>query len=130
MQNRPTPAELLDAVHGFLEREVLPIADAGGLRFRVLVAMNLLRIAERDGAHGRALMDAEWRRLNRLGEQALPAPPDDDALRRALLVRRAALVGQIRAGQCAPGLRDALEEALREQLRISNPRYLATFAPV
>lgn len=130
MQDRPTTAELLDAIHGFLEHEVLPAAEDGGLRFRVLVAMNLLRVASRDGTLGRTALEAEWRRQNRLAGRALPVPPDDEALRRALLVRRAALVGAIRAGAVIPGLHAALEEGLREQLRISNPRYLATFEPV
>lgn len=130
MQDRPTTAELLDAIHGFLEHEVLPASHDSGLRFRVLVAMNLLRVATRDGALGRALLEAEWRRQNRLSGRALPVPPDDEALRRALLARRAGWVAEIRAGTAIPGLHAALEEGLREQLRISNPRYLATFEPV
>jgi hypothetical protein len=132
MQDRPTTAELLDAVREFLAAEILPIAEpaAGGLAFRVRVAMNLLRLAGRDLALGRELMDAEWRRLNRLLGMAAPPPTPDAALRQALLARRGALATRIRAGWDAPELRAALSDGLREQLRIANPIYLEEFEPV
>lgn len=129
MQDRPTTPELLDAVRGFLEREILPLAPDGGLHFRVLVAMNLLRIAARDGALERPLMEAQWRRLNRRAGLDLP-PPDAAALRGALLERRRALVADIRAGRVDDALRADLEQDLREALQIANPGYLAAFEPV
>lgn len=130
MQNRPTTTELLDAVRGFLEREILPLARDGGPHFRVLVAMNLLRIAARDDALERPLMEAQWRRLNRRTGLDLSPPPDDTALRAALLERRRALVADIRAGRVDAALRADLEQDVREALRIANPGYLAAFEPV
>jgi aminoglycoside phosphotransferase (APT) family kinase protein len=46
--DRPSAAELADAVRGFLESEVLPVLDDRRLRFRTLVAMNALGIVERE----------------------------------------------------------------------------------
>lgn len=46
--DRPTPAELAEAVREFLEREVLPLADDHRLKFRTLVAINGLGILQRE----------------------------------------------------------------------------------
>lgn len=129
MQDRPTTTEILAALRHFLEAEVLPQASGDALRFRVRVAMNLLRIAARDVEFGREHLEAEWRRLNRLFGQAPPPPPGDAALRAALLVRREVLAARIRCGAAPPGTREALEAGLRAQLAIANPDFLARFIP-
>jgi hypothetical protein len=38
VNDRPTPAELAEAVREFLEREILPILEDDRLRFRTVVA--------------------------------------------------------------------------------------------
>ena len=48
MQDRPTTMELLEAVREFLEREVLPALTVHGLKYRTRIALNLLRIVERE----------------------------------------------------------------------------------
>ena len=45
--DRPTPAELAEAVREFLEREILPALDDHRLRFRTIVAINGLGILQR-----------------------------------------------------------------------------------
>ena len=47
MQDRPTASELLDAIAGLLETELLA-ATRGGLQHQVRVAGNLCRILERE----------------------------------------------------------------------------------
>ena len=45
--DRPTPQELAEAVREFLQDEILPIVDDHRLKFRTIVAINGLGIAER-----------------------------------------------------------------------------------
>jgi hypothetical protein len=45
MADRPTAAELVEAVTEFLAEEVLPAATDHRLKFRTLVALNALAIA-------------------------------------------------------------------------------------
>ncbi len=53
MQDRPTAAELLEAIADLLEKQVLP-ATQGPLRHQVRVAGNLCRILEREACLGGA----------------------------------------------------------------------------
>jgi Domain of unknown function (DUF6285) len=46
--DRPTPAELAEAVREFLESEILPTLSDHRLRFRTLVAINGLGILQRE----------------------------------------------------------------------------------
>ena len=46
--DRPTPPELAEAVCEFLEHEILPTLEDQRLRFRTLVAINGLRILQRE----------------------------------------------------------------------------------
>ena len=46
--DRPTPQELAEAVREFLQDEILPILDDHRLKFRTIVAINGLGIAERE----------------------------------------------------------------------------------
>src|SRR5437764_9803204 len=63
MQNRPTAGELLEAIRELLTGEIMPTITDGGLRFKALIAANLLAILEREQVNGEALMDAELERL-------------------------------------------------------------------
>ena len=46
MSDRPTAAELVEATREFLESEILPSVGDPRLRFRTLVAINALGIAQ------------------------------------------------------------------------------------
>lgn len=98
MHDRPTAAELLEAVWEFLGEEVLPSAGDQRQKFRTRVAMNALAIARRE------LEGAE-------------TGPEEDEVRE--LARR------IRAGEI-PELA-ALKEQVAAKLRISNPQYLERY---
>jgi hypothetical protein len=97
-QDRPTPQELAEAVREFLQDEILPILDDHRLKFRTLVAINGLGIAERE-----------------LGATAEPEQPDGELARR------------IRAGDVPEGAIALLKEQVARKLRVSNPRYLAKY---
>jgi hypothetical protein len=96
--DRPTPQELAEAVREFLQNEILPILDDHRLKFRTLVAINGLGIAERELAATIEPAEADWE-----------------------LARR------IRAGDVPAGTLELLKEQVAEKLRISNPRYLAKY---
>ena len=64
MTDRPTAAELAEAVREFLEAEILPTIGDHRLRFRTLVAMNALSIVQREAAP--APTDADWALARRI----------------------------------------------------------------
>lgn len=128
MQDRPTLTELLDAVRGFLEKDVVPALD-GTAKFHARVAANVLAIAARELALEPGQVADEWARLDAmLGAAPLPAEAADR--RAALLQRTEALCARIRAGEADTGpFRDAVrahvEATVREKLAVANPKLLA-----
>ena len=100
MAERPTAWELVEATREFIGTELLPTLEDHRLRFRTLVALNALGIAERE------------LRLAR-------AAADDGELRD--LARR------IRAGDVPAGTLDALKEHVRAKLEVASPRYLERY---
>ena len=96
--DRPTPAELAAAVREFLEAEILPLLDDHRLKFRTLVAINGLGIAERE-----------------LAATTLPREEDWELAR------------SIRAGDVPENAVALLKEQVAQKLSVSNPRYLAKY---
>ena len=96
--DRPTPQELAEAVREFLRAEILPVLDDHRLKFRTLVAINGLGIAERELAATTPPRTEEWE-----------------------LARR------IRAGDVPEDVVPLLKEQVAAKLRISNPAYLAKY---
>jgi hypothetical protein len=96
--DRPTPQELAEAVREFLEREILPTIEDHRLKFRTLVAINGLGIAERE-----------------LWATAEPRHEDWELARR------------IRAGDVPEDAVAVLKEQVAQKLRVSNPRALAKY---
>jgi hypothetical protein len=101
MSDRPTAAELVEAVSEFLSGEVLPAADDHRLKFRTLVAINALAIASRELAASNNLLLSH-----------------EDVTK---LARR------IRAGDVDDGTLPLLKEHVAAKLRISNPAYLERY---
>ena len=101
MGDRPTPAELAEAVREFLEREILPSLGDHRLRFRTLVAINALGILQRE----------------------LESPGEDlSAVELEELARR------IRAGDPPPDALRRLKEHVAAKLRVASPRYLDRYS--
>ena len=94
----PTPQELAEAVREFLQDEILPILDDHRLKFRTLVAINGLGIAERE----------LW---------ATTPPREEDW----------ELARRIRAGDVPENAVALLKEQVAQKLRVSNPRALAKY---
>ncbi len=136
MQDRPTATELLAAVREFLQREIVPTLGDQRLRFRALIAANVLGVVERElpGEEGR--LRAEWRHLLALdraaGREEAAPPATLDELRADIDARKRALCAAIRAGEAddGPWRIDVLDYArwsVAEKLRVSNPRQLAKY---
>ena len=129
MQDRPTLPELLDAVRGFISDEILPTLHDHRLRFRSLVAANLLDMMRRELALEPGILRREHERLAAL--LGAPAAVDADAdLAAAVQAQYAVLCQRIRAGSAPPGTRTALTDSVRGKLEVANPRYLDGFEPV
>jgi hypothetical protein len=99
--DRPTAAELIQAVTEFLSTEMLPAATDHRLKFRTLVALNALGIASRE-------LQAE-------ADEPLSA---EEAVE---------LAQRIRAGDVRDGDHTVLKEHVAAKLRISNPAYLERY---
>jgi hypothetical protein len=100
MSERPTPEELAEAIEEFLAGEILPTLDDHRLRFRMLVALNALRI---------------------VGRELAKLPPENDAEQREL-------AAQIRAGGVEPGTLARVKADVEVRLRVASPRYLDRYA--
>ena len=106
--DRPTPAELVEAVREFLEGTVMD-ATEGSVRFHTRVAVNALAIVERELELGQGHAAAHRDRLDALG-----------------FVDDAALAAAIRAGD----LDDRWDEVVGvvrasviDKLAVANPTY-------
>jgi len=128
MQDRPTIAELLDAVRGFLEKDAIDALE-GTAKFHARVAANVLAIATRELELEPAQLVGEWRRLDALIGEA-PAPSSAAELRAALIARTEELCARIRRGDAdAEPFRAAVfahvRATVREKLAVANPKLLA-----
>lgn len=129
MYDRPNLAELIDAARMHLESAVIPaVKEDRQLYFRTLVAINVLRIAERELELGPKHARAQWQRLNAVEGSDAPLPVAEADLRAGLAARHAALCDRIRAGAYdgpqSAALVDHLVASVVEQLEVANPRYL------
>jgi hypothetical protein len=130
MNDRPTLEELIDAARMHLETNVIPaIKGDARLYFQTLVAINVLRVAERELLHGWSHAQAEWRRLDQLEGESLPMPASPSEAAAALRARNAVLSARIRAGDYdaeSAALFAHLLATVRESLEIANPKFLET----
>jgi hypothetical protein len=134
MQDRPTARELVEAVAAFLEAEIIPTLSDPRLRYRGLIAANVLGIVSRELAVRDASLVAERQQLARLLGQDIPAgpSPNDDLVADVDRMNRE-VCRRIRAGEfdSGPEFDAALnfaEGTVIEKLRVNSPRYLARVA--
>jgi len=127
MQDRPSAAELAEAVREFIETEIIPSIDDPRLRFRALVAANGLGILERELALGAPLVRREVASLMRLLGRADAVPDDPGELRRRARDLNRELVRLIRAGEAPDGTLAHLKATVADKLRVASPRYLERY---
>lgn len=127
MTDRPNLEALLDAVRMHIESAVLPVVRADQrLYFQTLVALNMLKIAQREVASGADMLRSEWDGLNTLLGELRAVPHRDSELTEALRVRYYALCDAIRRGDyddhpASSRLIDFLEPVITAQLILNNP---------
>lgn len=113
--SHPSAAELCNAVGEFLKEEVVPIAVDDGVNYKLRVAMNALKIIERELQLGSSLRATEQKLLS----DYLGYDGDVDSL-------NAALIAQINGDELT-GRDDELLAVLAEitmaKMAIDNPRY-------
>ena len=129
MQDRPSVSELLRAVRGFLEDDLVPALE-GRRRFHALVAANVLAIVERELGGEEEQLARQWDRLAELF-QLDPAtrPGAPSALRAAIRDLETRLVERIRSaeadvGDLAVRVRAHVRATVLEKLAVANPKYL------
>jgi hypothetical protein len=129
MQDRPTAVELVEAVARFLGDEVLPILTDPRMRFRGLIAANVLSVVARELTAGEAPLLSEWQRLVVLLDQPEREPPSRaEELHTAVETLNRELCARIRAGEADVGpWQDAVfthvQRTVTEKLEITNPRF-------
>jgi hypothetical protein len=130
MQDRPTALELLAAVRGFLEDDLVPTLE-GRRRFHALVAANVLGVVERELGGEEEQLARQWDRLADLFDLAPSSRPEAlSALRGAVRALETRLAECIRAGD-ADGdafggrVRAHVRATVQEKLAVANPRFLA-----
>ena len=134
MTDRPDLNALLDAVRFHLETNVLPVIRTDPrLYFQTLVALNLLKIGQREFVHASDLMRQEWAAMDQLSGKETVAPTHEDFLAIEIAARRAALSDNIRDGKYdspdqAAKLAAYLEQTVTAQLALNNPGLAARMA--
>lgn len=127
MQDRPTAEELLEAVAGYLERDVIPHTE-GRRQFLARVSSNVVRTVAREIRREDRHLRREWVRLNAL-QGAEPLPEDREALREGVRRRTRELCRAIREGEADedPRRSEILEHVratVREKLEVCRPDLL------
>ena len=127
MQDRPSVDELLEAVAGFLQNDVMP-NTTGRLNFHARVAGNVIQILRRELSLEEEHLAREWAGLDiLLGPHERPASLAQ--WRQALVDRNQDLSSRIRAGDADAGAMHVatlahLRAVLRDKLAVSNPGLL------
>ncbi len=117
MQDRPTAAELLEAIADLLEQQVLPATD-GPLRHQVRVAGNLCRILEREARLGGPQEEREIALLREV--IAEPTGADDAA---SLTEQLARALAEDEDPELEARAWPALLEIVRGKLAVAKPAH-------
>lgn len=134
MYDRPNLDELISAAIQHFEAQVIPAVKGDGkLYFQTLVAVNVLKVAERELKLGWSHLLAEWNALNTLEGQPRELPSDPDAAKTTIAERQHNLCIRIRAGDYDDeSHKSALFEyvlgGVTRSLEVANPKFLQTLA--
>lgn len=134
MQDGPTDRELIEAVAQFIHEELLPLtAENPRLRFRSLIAVNVLGIVARELTQSEPLLKTEWQRLAKLfAHSNFEQPGSPQELKKAIEGFNQKLCQQLRHDsgleqeneEWQARLVEHLQTTVREKLQIANPRFL------
>ena len=128
MQDRPTAAEILAAIDEYLQQDVLPIVQ-GGLRYKTLVAANLLALLQRQLEAGDSPQLRETAELAALldGPDGLDGPgsaQQADGVAAQYNRLQARLLGDGALDRVfLRETRDVLERGVLDKLAVNKPGY-------
>jgi hypothetical protein len=129
MYDKPSLAELLAAVQVHLEENVVPaVKENRKLYFQTLVAINLLKVSQRELEFVPDHLEAEWERVTALLDIDEPFPENLDTARKKLITYNASLAEDIQRGRFDENPRSLihhLKATTIEQLETANPKFLA-----
>jgi hypothetical protein len=128
MYDKPSLNELLVAVQVHLEENVVPaVKENRKLYFQTLVAINLLKVSQRELDLAPGHLQAEWQRITALLGINAAFPDDLEAARTQLTAYNATLIDKIRGGEFDDNAQDLirhLKATTIEQLETANPKFL------
>lgn len=128
MQDRPTTRELVEAARELIEREVLPTISDPRLRFRTLVALNALGIAEREMFAEDVFVDEELSGLRALlGIKSGQLPQGRAGKEAEAWSLRKELSARIREGRAPEGTGAFLRSSVGHKLAIASPRFTSRY---
>jgi hypothetical protein len=121
------------AARAFLQQEIAPMLTDHRLKFRALIAANVLAVVERELEGEEDRLRVAWARVAALEPGESVPPATLSALRTDFRARLVALCARIRAGEADEGpwgaeVFAATHFLVEEKLRVANPRYLERFA--
>lgn len=134
MYDLPNADELLTAARQHFEDTVIPAVKSDRvLYFQTLVAVNVLRIVQREAQLAEDHLAAEWDALNGLLNLENAPPETRSATVDAIAERRKTLCELIRRGDfdtpdAESRLRDYMLRHAVAQLSVANPRFLQQLA--
>ncbi|MBZ0278600.1 MAG: DUF6285 domain-containing protein [Anaerolineae bacterium] len=131
MYDKPNAAELIDAVCQHLQDAIIPLLKDTDRRlyYETLVAINALKITQREAALEMVHLREEWQRLNFIQRASTPFPDTLAAAQMALAERNRRLCEDIAAGVYDYWPRQAalfehLMVTTHAQLEVTNPDFL------
>ena len=129
MYDQPTASELIDAVQSHLEQSVIPaVRQNRKLYFQTLVAINVLKIVNRELDLREVHLAQFWASLNVVQNSDEPLPASTHEAHERIEARNKALCQAIRAGQYSGEqwnlLFEHIESVTIKQLEVANPKFL------
>lgn len=125
MQDHPTSLELIHAVAQFLHTELAPTLKDPRMKFRALVAANVLQIVARETEVRDMQLRAERARLNELlDENRSSENVAADVQDMTRLLAQKIRAGEADAGAFHDAVFSHVRQTVIEKLQVNNPKYL------
>ncbi|MDO6393528.1 DUF6285 domain-containing protein [Leptospira santarosai] len=127
MQDKPTSADLLEAIQDFLMKEVLPqFKDKELLSYKTLVSWNMLGVVSREIRSGEEALDKELGRLVELLDKSSVFPSTLNEKKKLAYDWNMELLERIRKEKLSSENSrywNHVKETVKEKVEITNPRF-------
>ncbi|ASV12156.1 MULTISPECIES: DUF6285 domain-containing protein [Leptospira] len=127
MQDKPTSADLLEAIQDFLMKEVLPqFKDKELLSYKTLVSWNMLGVVSREIRSGEEALDKELGRLVELLDKSSVFPSTLNEKKKLAHDWNMELLDRIRKEKLSSENSrywNHVKETVKEKVEITNPRF-------